>query len=98
MPVHLSNWGDSMNRNTQLINEHYDALMFANSPKVARKAAHELIRAVLGEEAVEQPLEEALREVCRKLRPSQDPKEQARFESEFVELAIAPSNSRQMAA
>ena len=87
-----------MNRNIQLINEHYDALMFANSQKSARKAAGELIRVVLGEPAMDRPLEEALREVCRKIRPSDDPKEQARFESEFVELAIAPTTARQMAA
>jgi hypothetical protein len=95
--AHLNKW-DSMNRNTQLINERYDALMFATSPKTARQAASELVRVVLGESAIERPLEDALREVCRKIRPSEDPKEQARFESEFVELAIAPTTSRQMAA
>jgi hypothetical protein len=87
-----------MNRNTQLVNERYDALMFAKSPEAARRAARELARVVLGEGAVGLPLEQALRECCRELRPSQDPKEQARFETEFVELGIWPNSSSQKVA
>lgn len=87
-----------MNRQTQLINERYDTLMFAKSPEVARKAARELIRVVLGDEAVDLPLEQAMRECCRQLRPAQDPKEQARFEAEFIELAIWPSQPSQKVA
>jgi hypothetical protein len=84
-----------MNRNTQLVNERYDALMFAKSPEAARRAARELARVVLGDEAIGLPLEQALRECCRELRPSQDPKEQGRFEAEFVELGIWPNSSSQ---
>ena len=78
----------------------YDALMFAKTPEIARKAAVALVRVVLGEEAVERPLEETLREVCREIRPSSDPKEQARYEAEFVELVMGarPSASQQIAA
>jgi hypothetical protein len=68
----------------------YDALMFAKTPELARKAAVALVRAVLGDEAAERPLDETLREVCREIRPSSDPKEQARYESEFVELVMGP--------
>jgi hypothetical protein len=78
-----------------LINDRYDALMFAKSPETAHKAATELVRIVLGEEALDRPLEQALRETCRRLRPSQDPKEQARFEAEFVELGIWPNSTSQ---
>jgi hypothetical protein len=84
-----------MNRLTQMINDRYDALMFAKSPETARKAAKELVRSVLGDEALDRPLEQALRETCRRLRPSQDPKEQARFEAEFIELAIWPNSAAQ---
>ena len=87
-----------MNRNAQLINERYDALMFAKSAETARKAARELVQAVLEEEAFLLPLEEALRECCRRLRPSDDPKEQARFEVEFVELGIWPNTAHKIAA
>ncbi len=87
-----------MNRNIQLINERYDALMFAKSPEAARRAGRELVRMVLGDEATAKPLEQALRDCCRQLRPSQDPKEQARFEAEFIELAIWPNSSAQKAA
>jgi hypothetical protein len=88
-----------MNRQMQLVNDRYEALMFAKSSEAARRAARELVRIVLGEEAVGRPLEQALRECCRTLRPSQDPKEQARFEAEFIELAIWPNtNSQQVAA
>jgi hypothetical protein len=86
-----------MNRLTQMINDRYDALMFAKSAETARKAARELVRVVLGEEAVDRPLEQALRETCRRLRPSQDPKEQARFEAEFIELGIWPNSAAQPA-
>jgi hypothetical protein len=87
-----------MNRHNQLINERYDALMFAKSSEAARKAARELIRLVLGDEAATRPLEQAMRECCRELRPSQDPKEQARFEAEFIELAIWPTQPSQKVA
>jgi len=87
-----------MNRNTQLINERYDALMFAKSPEAARRAARELVRIVLGDEATTRPLEQALRDCCRRLRPSQDAKEQARFEAEFIELAIWPNSPAQKVA
>lgn len=84
-----------MNRVTQLINDRYDALMFAKSAETARRAARGLVRVVLGEKAADRPLEDALRETCRRLRPSQDPKEQARFEAEFIELAIWPNSAAQ---
>ncbi len=87
-----------MNRNIQLINERYDALMFAKSPDAARRAARELARVILGEEAAGLPLEEALRECCRELRPSEDPKEQARFEAEFIEMGIWPNAAQKAAA
>jgi hypothetical protein len=87
-----------MNRNTQLINERYDALMFAKSPEAARRAARELARVVLGEDTAGWPLDQALRECCRELRPSEDPKEQARFEAEFVELGIWPNAAQKAAA
>jgi hypothetical protein len=86
-----------MNRLTQMINDRYDALMFAKSPETARKAARELVRIVLGDEALDRPLEQSLRETCRRLRPSQDAKEQARFEAEFIELGIWPNSSAQPA-
>jgi len=88
-----------MDRNTQAaVNAHYDALMFATSPDTARKAARELVELVLGDEAANRPLEESLRTVCRRLRPSENPTEQARFEAEFVELAFAPTSAHTMAA
>ena len=88
-----------MDRNTQAaVNAHYDALMFATSPDTARKAARELVELVLGDEAANRPLEESLRSVCRRLRPSENPAEEARFEAEFVELAFAPTSARTMAA
>jgi ribosomal 50S subunit-associated protein YjgA (DUF615 family) len=80
------------------INDLYDALMFAKSPQAARHAAEELVRVVLGEKAHNKPLEEALRECCRILRPAADPNEQARYEAEFIELAMWPSGSEKMAA
>jgi hypothetical protein len=88
-----------MDRNTQAaVNAHYDALMFATSPDTARKSARELVELVLGDEAANRPLEESLRTVCRRLRPSENPAEEARFEAEFVELAFAPTSARTMAA
>ena len=63
-----------MNRHSELINERYEAMMFAKDAEVGRKAARALVRLVLGDEALNQPLEEALRETCRKLRPSTDPR------------------------
>ncbi len=83
-----------MNRHTQLINDRYEDLMFAKTSDQARAAARELIRVVLGEEAAaNKPLEDGLRECCRVFRPSQDPREQQRFEVEFIELAIWPNSS-----
>jgi len=87
-----------MNRHAQFVNERYEAMMFAKSPEAARKAARELTQLVLGDEALGRPLEEALRECCRRLRPSDDPREQARFETEFVELGIWPANAQKIAA
>jgi hypothetical protein len=87
-----------MPRTSEVIESRYDALMFAKSPEAARFAAAELVRAVLGDEATSLPLREALRECCRILRPAKDPKEQTRFEEEFVELAFWPGHTRQIAA
>ena len=86
-----------MNKRTQLINDRYEALMFAKNPEAARKAARELVKTVVGEEGLERPLEQALRECCRVLRPSQDPREQARFEAEFLELAFWPNEAQRVA-
>lgn len=86
-----------MNRHIQLVNDRYEALMFAKTPQRARKAARELVRTVLGDEALHRPLDQALRECCRQLRPSTDPKEQARFETEFLELAFWPNESQRVA-
>lgn len=87
-----------MNANAQFINDRYDALMFAKSSEAARKAARELVRAVLGDEALRRPLDESLRDCCRRLRPSTDPKEQSRYEAEFVELGIWPNGAQRIAA
>lgn len=88
-----------MNRRTQMINDRYEALMFAKTSGQARRAAQELIRVVLGDAALEKPFDEALRECCREMRPSHDPREEQRFEAEFIELAIWPnSNAASMAA
>ena len=87
-----------MNRQNQLINDRYEALMFAKTPEAGRKAARELVRTVLGEEALQLSLEEALRQCCRRLRPSKDPREQARFEAEFIELGVWPNESQRLAA
>jgi hypothetical protein len=87
-----------MSRISESIDTRYDALMFAKSPEAARAAAKDLVRAVLGEEAVSRPLEKTLKECCRVIRPARDPKEEARFEEEFVELAIWPGKQAQVAA
>ena len=87
-----------MNKEIQLINERYEAMMFAKSPESARKAARELVRVVLGDDALKQPLDESLRECCRRMRPAEDPREQARFEAEFVELGIWPNVDRKLVA
>lgn len=87
-----------MNRKAQLINERYEAMMFAKSAESARRAGRELVRVVLGDDAVVRPLEETLREVCRKLRPSENAGEQLRFENEFVDLGIWTKGSQKMAA
>lgn len=87
-----------MNRENALINDRYEAMMFAKSPEAARKAGRELVRVLLGEEALRQPLQESLRECCRRLRPAEDPKEQARFEAEFIELGIWPDVSQKLVA
>jgi hypothetical protein len=87
-----------MNRRNQIINDRYEALMFAKTAEQARAAAQELIKLILGEDGLRKPLEEALRECCRVLRPSADVREQQRFEAEFVELGIWPTAAKKMAA
>lgn len=87
-----------MNKRKQLIHDRYEALMFAKSPEAGRNAALELVHLVLGEDATGMPLEDALRECCRQLRPSKDPREQARFEAEFVEMGLWPDGSQRIAA
>jgi hypothetical protein len=87
-----------MIQNSELVNARYDALMFAKSRESAVRAARELVHVVLGDEGMHLPLDVALRDCCRVLRPSQDPREQLRFETEFVELGIWPASSRTMAA
>jgi hypothetical protein len=87
-----------MSRISESIDSPYEALMFAKSPEAARTAATDLVRAVLGEEAVNRPLEDTLKECCRVIRPARDPKEEARFEEEFVELAIWPGKQAKLAA
>jgi hypothetical protein len=88
----------AMNRHTQLVNARYEAMMFAKSAEEARNAARELVRLVLGDEAARRPLEEALRDTCRIFRPCDDPKEQARYEAEFIELGIWPKPVREQVA
>jgi predicted RNase H-like HicB family nuclease len=87
-----------MNRQTQMINDRYEAMMFAKSAEEARRNARELARLVLGDQAANMALEEALRECCRELRPSHDPKEQMRYESEFIELGIWPTPAQHRVA
>ena len=83
-----------MTRSEQAIQDRYDVLLFAKSPAAARTAARELVRVVLGDEALDRPLEEAMRETWRILRPATDPRDQARFEEEFLELGIWPASQR----
>jgi hypothetical protein len=80
-----------MDRNEELVSKRYDALMFARTPEEAKRAARLLADAVLGEEGLAMPLERAMKEVCRKIRPASDPRDQARFEAEFLELVFAPA-------
>lgn len=80
-----------MDRNEELISKRYDALMFARTPQEAKHSARLLADAVLGEEAIGLPLERAMKEVCRRLRPAADPRDQGRFEAEFLELVFAPT-------
>lgn len=88
-----------MTRHAQVVEACYDRLLFSKNAMEARKAARELTVLVLGEEAYNLPLEEALRECCRELRPASDPTDQARFEAEFIELGIWPgSNLTEQAA
>jgi hypothetical protein len=87
-----------MNRADASINAPYEAMLFAKDPHSARNAAARLVRAVLGEEGTNQSLEDALRRCCRILRPATDPKDQARFEEEFVELGLWPNARKQLAA
>jgi hypothetical protein len=82
-----------MDRHLQQVNHWYDTLMFANTPKQAKKAARELVRLVLGEDALTQPVEDSLRKVCRRIRPAEDLREQARFEAEFLELVNSPTSA-----
>jgi hypothetical protein len=87
-----------MSRLKSLIESQYETLLFAKSPEAAREAAVELVRMVLGEDALARPLKDGLRDCCRVLRPAKDPKEQLRFEEEFLELAIWPGKSHKIAA
>lgn len=82
-----------MDRNEEMISKRYDALMFARNPQEAKRAARLLADAVLGEEGLGLPLERAMKEVCRKLRPAADARDQARFEAEFLELVFAPTSA-----
>jgi hypothetical protein len=87
-----------MTRAAQQIQDRYDALMFAKTAGSARKAAYALIETVLGPDASQLSFQAALRECCRRIRPSSDPREQQRFENEFIELAIWPGKSNSIAA
>lgn len=81
-----------MTREAQLVQDRYDALMFAKTREDARRAAQALIQVVLADEAAGLSMQEALRRTCRKIRPAADPNEQIRFENEFIELALAPTS------
>ena len=81
-----------MTRHAEMVHARYETMLFAKNADEARRAAKELIRVTLGDEALDLPLEEALRECCRELRPANDPREQLRFEAEFVELGIWPAS------
>lgn len=79
-----------MARISEVIDARYEALLFAKSAVAARRAAMDLIAVVLGDEAADYSLERGLRECCQILRPADDPKEQIRYENEFIELGIWP--------
>lgn len=87
-----------MTRHAELIHARYEAMLFAKNATEARQAATELVRAALGDESLDMPLDEALRECCRELRPAADPREQLRFEAEFIELGIWPQTAARVAA
>jgi hypothetical protein len=87
-----------MTRHAELIHARYEAMLFAKNANEARQAAKELVRVALGDEALDLSLEEGLRECCRELRPANDPREQLRFEMEFVELGIWPQTAGRAAA
>ena len=87
-----------MNRHTQMINDRYEAMMFAKTSSAALAAARELIKVVLEGDGPVLSIEEGLRKCCRVLRPSQDPREQQRFEAEFIELGIWPDAAQKIAA
>ena len=80
-----------MDRNEELISKRYDALMFARNSVEAKRCAKLLADAVLGEEGLGMSLERAMKEVCRKIRPAADARDQARFEAEFLELVFSPT-------
>jgi hypothetical protein len=82
-----------VHRISEVIDARYEALMFAKSPAAARRAALDLIDVVLGDEAADYSLERGLRECCKVMRPAEDPKEQIRYENEFIELGIWPQSS-----
>ena len=86
-----------MARISEVIDARYQALMFAKSAATARRAALDLIEVVLGDEAADYSLERGLRECCQVLRPAEDPKEQIRYENEFIELGIWPQTSQRQA-
>jgi len=86
-----------MARINEVIDARYEAMMFAKSADAARRAALDLIEVVLGDEAVDYSLERGLRECCQILRPASDPKEQLRYENEFIELGIWPQASQKQA-
>jgi hypothetical protein len=87
-----------MTRHAEMVHERYEAMLFAKNADEARRAARELVRVALGEEALDMRLEDGLRECCRELRPAADPREQLRFEAEFVELGIWPQTASRVAA
>jgi len=83
-----------MDRNEEIISKRYDALMFARTTEEAKRAARLLAESVLGEDGLQLPLERAMKEVCRKMRPASDPRDQARFEAEFLELVFVPTSGQ----
>ncbi len=87
-----------MARISEVIDARYEALLFAKSAAAARRAALDLIKVVLGDEAADYSLERGLRECCQILRPADDPKEQVRYENEFIELGIWPQPAPRQAS